>query len=195
MHTQINSTDGDGMEFIFTQDSHYCAYFSSHPSSWRLWLADPLRQQLAAAHLEVSIDGKPTRIRAADFDHETLTIDLPSGLEIHAWKLEAAKHSKEPRGKACRSGCHGYSFVRKSPSLQNRDPVAEHMADAARAKRWNLVGSRAVDPCGVKNHHIGKIAALEASALWNRETTRRFLRDFMNSRCQREPSALPTHLS
>ena len=96
MHTQINSTDGDGMEFIFTQDSHYCAYFASHPSSWRLWLSDPLRQQLAAAHLEVSIDDKPTKIRAADFDHETLTIDLPSGLEIHAWKLEAAKNSKAP---------------------------------------------------------------------------------------------------
>jgi hypothetical protein len=96
MHTQINSTDGDGMEFIFTQDSHCCAYFASHPSSWRLWLSDPLRQQLAAAHLEVSIDDKPTKIRAADFDHETLTIDLPSGLEIHAWKLEAAKNSKEP---------------------------------------------------------------------------------------------------
>jgi len=97
IHTQINSsTDGDGLQLTFTQDSHYCAYFASHPSSWRLWLSDPLREQLAGSHLEVSIDGKPTKIRAADFDHESLTIDLPPGLGTHAWKLTATRNSKEP---------------------------------------------------------------------------------------------------
>jgi len=97
IHTQINSSaDGDGLQLTFTQDSHYCAHFTSHPSSWRLWLSDPLRQQLTASHLEVSIDDKPTKIRAANFDHETLTIDLPPGLGTHTWRLEAAKNSKEP---------------------------------------------------------------------------------------------------
>jgi len=97
MHTQINrSSDGDGLQLIFNQDSHYCAYFARHPSSWRLWLSDPLREQLAASHLQVSIDDKPITITAADFDHETLTIDLPPGVETHAWKLKAASNSKEP---------------------------------------------------------------------------------------------------
>jgi hypothetical protein len=97
IHTQINSPiDGDGLQLTFTEDSHYCAYFARHPSTWRLWLSDPLREQLAASHLEVSIDDKPTAIRAADFRHETLTIDLPPGLGTHTWKLEPAKNSKEP---------------------------------------------------------------------------------------------------
>jgi hypothetical protein len=35
-------------------------------------------------------------MRAQDFDHETLRIDLPPGLGTHAWKLEAAKNSARP---------------------------------------------------------------------------------------------------
>ena len=97
IHTEVKSSaDGDGLQLTFTQDSHYCAYFANHSSSWRLWLSDPLREQLAGSHLEVSIDGKPTRIKTADLDHEDLTIDLPPGLGIHAWKVEAARNSKEP---------------------------------------------------------------------------------------------------
>ena len=97
IHTQISgSSDGDGWQLIFTQDSHYCAYFAKHPSSWRLWLSEPLREQLAASHLEVSIDDKPAKMTAADFDHEALTIDLPPGLGTHTWKLKAAENSKEP---------------------------------------------------------------------------------------------------
>jgi len=97
IHTQISgSSDGDGWQLIFTQDSHYCAYFAKRPSSWRLWLSEPLREQLAASHLEVSIDDKPAKMTAADFDHEALTIDLPPGLGTHTWKLKAAKNSKEP---------------------------------------------------------------------------------------------------
>jgi hypothetical protein len=96
IHTQVNSPDSNGFQLTFTRDSHYCAYFASHPSSWRLWLSDPLREQLAASHLEVSIDEKPTNVRASDFHQETLTIDIPPGLGTHAWKLEAAKTSREP---------------------------------------------------------------------------------------------------
>lgn len=97
IHTQINSsTDSDGFQLTFTQDNHYCAYFASHPSSWRLWLSDPLRKQLTASHLEVLIDDRPIKVGPADLDHESLTIDLPSGLGPHAWKLTATRNSKEP---------------------------------------------------------------------------------------------------
>ena len=97
IHTQINSsTDSDGFQLTFTQDNHYCAYFASHPSSWRLWLSDPLRKQLTASHLEVLLDDRPIKVGPADLDHESLTIDLPSGLGPHAWKLTATRNSKEP---------------------------------------------------------------------------------------------------
>lgn len=97
IHTQINSSpEREGLHFTFAQDSHYCAYFANHPSSWRLWLSDPLREQLAASHPAVSIDDKPVSLREADFKSETLTIDLPPGLGTHSWKLEAAKDRKEP---------------------------------------------------------------------------------------------------
>jgi hypothetical protein len=98
LHTRISSsTDSATLQLTFSLDSHYCAYFANHPSSWQLWLSDPLREQFAASHLEVSIDDKPTGIRAGDFAHETLTIDLPPGLGPHSWKLEAASsHHQEP---------------------------------------------------------------------------------------------------
>jgi hypothetical protein len=92
LHTQISSSSGsDSLELTFTQDNHYCSYFANHPSSWQLWLSDPLLGQLAAARLEISIDGKPSRIAAADFRDGTLTIDLPPGLGSHILKLETMK--------------------------------------------------------------------------------------------------------
>jgi hypothetical protein len=88
-HTQIeSSSDGNAIQFIFTQDSHYCAYFGNHPSSWRLWLSDSLRQQFGALHLELSVDNEPANISKADFDHEALTINLPPGLGVHIWTLK-----------------------------------------------------------------------------------------------------------
>src|SRR5437879_13042053 len=68
------------------------------------------------------------------------------------------------------------------------------MTDAARRQRGHFVGTRAVDRTGIENHYIGKIATLDASALWNRETTRRFLGDLVNSGRQSKPSALSSHL-
>jgi hypothetical protein len=97
LHTRImSSTGSDGMQLTFTQGSPYCAYFAKHPSSWLMWIADPLRKQLAASHLKVLIDDNPARIPAADFRHETLTIDLPPGVGIHTWKLETANTNKLP---------------------------------------------------------------------------------------------------
>ena len=100
LHTQINSfAEADLLQLTFTEDAHYCAYFANHPSSWRLWLSDPLREQWRSSHLEVLIDGQPTKARAADFDHESLTIDLPAGLGTHVWKLRLADTYREPQGK------------------------------------------------------------------------------------------------
>ena len=93
LHTRINSfTDGAALQLTFALDSHYCTYFASHPSSWRLWLSDPLIQQMAASHGETSIDDKPTKIQAEDFAHESMTIDLPPGLGPHSWKLATKNH-------------------------------------------------------------------------------------------------------
>lgn len=93
LHARVSSfTDDARWQLTFALDNHYCAYFASHPSSWQLWLSDPLREQLAVSHLEASVDSKPLGIQAGDFAHETLTIDLPPGLGLHSWKLEAAKH-------------------------------------------------------------------------------------------------------
>jgi hypothetical protein len=97
LHTQISSSSrSDGMQLAFTQDSPYCAYFANHSSSWQLWLADPLREQLAVSHLKVSIDGNPAKITAADFQRETLTIDFPPEVGSHTWKLETAMNNILP---------------------------------------------------------------------------------------------------
>ena len=97
LHTRIDSlADDTGLRLTFAQDDHYCAYFAYHPSSWQLWLSDPLKEHLSSSHLGLSIDGEPMKISAADFQQETLTIDLPSGSGTHTWKLEAAKDSTRP---------------------------------------------------------------------------------------------------
>ena len=95
LHTQISSADGEDFQLVFAQDSHYCAYFANHPSSWRLWLSDPLREQLAASHARVLIDDNPAIGKTADLGRESLPIDLPAGLG-HSWKLETSKHDKQP---------------------------------------------------------------------------------------------------
>jgi hypothetical protein len=90
LHTQINSsTNTDGLQLMFTEDAQYCGYFADHPSSWRLWTSDSLRTQLRASHPEVLIDDKPTNIGMTDFNQESLTIDLPSGLGTHVWRLKS----------------------------------------------------------------------------------------------------------
>jgi hypothetical protein len=92
VHTQIDSSSETyGMQLTFIEDSHYCAYFATHPSSWQLWLSDPLREQFAASR-RAWIDDKSKPITAADFSREALTIDLPPGLGPHTWKLEVARN-------------------------------------------------------------------------------------------------------
>jgi hypothetical protein len=97
LHTQINSTaDDNGLQLTFALDQRNSVYFAKHSSSWQLWLSDPLREQLESSHLMLSIDDKPMKIRTADFDQETITIDLPPGLGNHTWKLKTLKNVTEP---------------------------------------------------------------------------------------------------
>jgi putative NIF3 family GTP cyclohydrolase 1 type 2 len=96
LHTQVTSSaDEDLWQLTFEQDPHYCAYFRSHPSSWQLWLSDPLRDQLASSRLRLSIDNQPVKIGAEDFSAQPLTIHLPSGTGTHTWKLETTKGSEQ----------------------------------------------------------------------------------------------------
>lgn len=98
LHTAIATDNDTGkLQIDFAQDNHYCAYFAKHASSWRLWLADSLRKQLAASHSRVSIDGKPTAQAAnPNFQKKSIVIDLPPGVGIHTWRLEPITRSTQP---------------------------------------------------------------------------------------------------
>ncbi len=94
LHTRIDSSAADGWQLTFNFKEPYCAYFVSHRSSWRLWLADSPLQRLKANHLNISVDGRtPATVKTADFIHETLPIELPPGVGHHIWKL--AQNSKK----------------------------------------------------------------------------------------------------
>lgn len=97
LHTHIQSSaDDKGLQIAFGLDGHYCAYFAERPSSWQLWLSDPLKKQLSSSKMQLSIDNQPVKISATDFSAETLTIHLPAGTGTHTWKLEAANGSTQP---------------------------------------------------------------------------------------------------
>ncbi len=92
LHALIGTADADGWQLTFDFEEPYCAYFGRYPSSWRLWLSDPLLKKLGTTRdLEISVDGKaPSRVRSGDFLHETIVIDIPAGLGRHAWRLSPA---------------------------------------------------------------------------------------------------------
>jgi hypothetical protein len=97
LHTQISSTaDRSGLRLAFTQGADYGSYFATHPSSWRLWLSDPVRKQLAALYGKISIDDRVAPTHAADFRDDTVVIDLPPGLGEHVWAVGTKENSKEP---------------------------------------------------------------------------------------------------
>ncbi len=91
LHTRIDSEAAGGWQLTFNFDEAYCAYFGKHPSSWRLWLSDPLLRKLKTVqNLNVSVDRRtPTKLPAAELARGTLAIDLPPGLGSHVWKLQA----------------------------------------------------------------------------------------------------------
>lgn len=93
LHAQIDSSAADAWQITFDFDPSYCAYFETHPSSWRLWLSDSIGERLKALqNLQISVDGRtPLRIKGADFLRGGMTIDLPAGSGAHVWKLKEAK--------------------------------------------------------------------------------------------------------
>jgi hypothetical protein len=98
LHTQVSSSaSNNNLQLTFAQDSYYCTYFATHSSSWRLWLSDPLRQQLMVSQTEVSVDNKPGRkMNASDSQREMMIIDLPPGGGSHNWTLIPATHGNNP---------------------------------------------------------------------------------------------------
>jgi|SRR5271157_701667 len=93
LHAGIESAANDGWQLKFRFDEPYCAYFGNHPSSWRVWLSDPLREKLKSLpSLVITVDGKPLNtVNTSDLVHENLTIDIPAGLGEHVWTLRQAR--------------------------------------------------------------------------------------------------------
>jgi len=93
LHARIESADDDGWQLKFLFDDPYCAYFGSHPSSWRVWLSDPLRENLRSFQsLAITVDGKTLNtVSTSDLIRENLAIDIPAGLGEHVWTLRQAR--------------------------------------------------------------------------------------------------------
>jgi peptidoglycan/xylan/chitin deacetylase (PgdA/CDA1 family) len=91
LHARIESTTDDGWQLKFLFDEHYCPYFATHSSVWRVWISDPWRDELKALPEPViTLDGK-TLSTAKDLLHENLTIEIPAGLGEHVWKLSRGR--------------------------------------------------------------------------------------------------------
>ena len=88
LHTVIDGSLRDGaLRIRFDHDPHYCAYFSSHSSSWQLWPSDSVRQLLNTSQARVTIDGKTYVSKKPTSSPEPLTIELPPGLASHEWVI------------------------------------------------------------------------------------------------------------
>lgn len=99
LHTQIRSSaGGNAWSIAFNFPEPNCRYFAQHPSSWQLWLSDPLLNQLKSLHqVNISIDGKAIDKPAASlFSSDKLILEIPSGTGSHAWSLEAGKDKNQP---------------------------------------------------------------------------------------------------
>jgi hypothetical protein len=92
MHTQITSSGAQGWQLKFIFDDHYCAYFANHPSSWRVWLADPFKKELEAVPgFNLAVDGKSlSKANAQDLLRDSFVVDIPTGLGAHTWSLTPA---------------------------------------------------------------------------------------------------------
>ncbi|PYV34040.1 MAG: hypothetical protein DMG22_07630 [Acidobacteria bacterium] len=92
LHTRIGSSATDtGWQLTFDYEDPYCAFFEKHPSSWWLWLADPLREKLGSLrNFRLSTDQESaTTERAVDLSRQPFVIRIPAGLGKHVWKLNA----------------------------------------------------------------------------------------------------------
>lgn len=94
LHTRITSAvTNTEWKLTFDYENPYCAFFAKHPSSWRLWLSDPLRERLEKlSSLQLTIDKESARIiRPEDLSRQPLVINIPSGGGSHVWKLNVGE--------------------------------------------------------------------------------------------------------
>jgi hypothetical protein len=92
LHAQIEAPAAEGWQLQFRFDDPYCAYFGTHPSSWRLMLGDALLQRiknLPAATVSVD-DQPPVKLSTADLASQ-IKIQIPAGMGVHTWKLRPAR--------------------------------------------------------------------------------------------------------
>jgi len=89
LHTEIESPVGQGWQFAFHFEEPYCEYFKDHSSSWQLWLADPLLEELKTSReLSLSVDEKPfAPLKTTEILDQPIRIEIPSGLGRHTWRL------------------------------------------------------------------------------------------------------------
>jgi hypothetical protein len=93
LHAHIESAANEGWRLKFLFAEPYCAYFGSHPSSWRVWFSDPLREELRSLQNPViTVDGKTLgTFNASDLLHENLPIAIPAGLGEHVWAVSRTR--------------------------------------------------------------------------------------------------------
>ena len=95
-HARIESSSAEGWALSFDYDEHYCPYFAGHPSRWRMWVSDAVREQLQSAPAAVSVDGKPqSTLKATDLARGRLEFELPAGLGHHVWRIASGSGNKE----------------------------------------------------------------------------------------------------
>ncbi|MBV8891268.1 MAG: hypothetical protein JO266_04710 [Acidobacteria bacterium] len=87
LHAGIQSA-ADGLQLGFEYDEPYCSYFNNHSSSWRLLLADPLRDRIKqAATIDTVVDGRTTRTATPELLRGSLAVQIPAGMGRHSWRL------------------------------------------------------------------------------------------------------------
>ncbi len=93
LHTDITSSASNlDWQLTFNFDPHYCAYFATHPSSWRLWLSDAVLERLKKTPgVSISVDNQAVPHTIDVEAQQTLVINLPAGLGERVWSLKLAK--------------------------------------------------------------------------------------------------------
>jgi hypothetical protein len=89
LHAQVTSAE-EGAGFAFQYEDPYGRYFSNHPSSWRLLLADPLLGRIKhSTSANVFVDGRVAgALNPSQLAVGRVLIQLPAGIGAHSWKLE-----------------------------------------------------------------------------------------------------------
>jgi hypothetical protein len=93
LHTRIESMAGGEWQLAFHFDEPYCDYLRDHASSWQLWLADTLQDELKSAReVNLSVDEKrPARLKGTEVLRQPVRIEIPAGGRRHVWRLILAR--------------------------------------------------------------------------------------------------------